>query len=56
MTDALRAAVVALVNAAGALLIAFNVVLTTEQLAAVGAFVNVLLVVVALARHQKTKP
>ena len=56
MTDALRGAVVAAVNALGAMLIAFHVMLTTDQLASVGTFVNAVLGIWLLARHQKSKP
>lgn len=55
MTDALRGAIVALVNAGGAMLIAFHVALTDAQLAAVGAFVNAVMVVWLLARHKQAK-
>lgn len=54
MTDALRGAIVALVNAAGALVIAFHVALTDTQLAAISALVNAMLVVWLLARHKQT--
>lgn len=51
MTAPLTAAAVAFVNAVGALLIAFNVVLTTTQLAAVDGVVNTGIALVALMVH-----
>lgn len=53
MTDALRGAIVALVNAAGAMLIAFHVALSDAQLAAIGGFVNACCIVWLIARHKK---
>lgn len=56
MSNALRGAIVALVNAVGAMLIAFHVALTDAQLASVGTVVNLGLLVYMLARHAKTTP
>ena len=51
MTAPLTAATVAFVNAVGALLIAFNVVLTQDQLAAVVGVVNTGIALSALMIH-----
>jgi hypothetical protein len=53
VTNALRGAIIALVNAIGTLLIAFHVALTTDQLAALGTVANCALLVWMLARHAK---
>lgn len=52
MSDALRGALVALVNTGGLLLIAFHIALTDAQLATIQAFVNALCVVWMVARHK----
>lgn len=53
MTNALRGALVALVNAVGAMLIAFHVALTDAQLASIGLVIDLVLVVYMLARHSQ---
>jgi hypothetical protein len=52
MTDALRGALVALVNTVGAMLVAFHVVLSDAQIASVGGFVNAAGVVWLVYRHR----
>lgn len=56
MTNALRGAIAALVNAVGGTLIAFHVALSDAQLASIGAVVNAVLIVYMLARHAKVTP
>jgi len=53
VTDALRGAIVAAVNAILACLIAFNVALTSDQQAALAAAVNAALAVWLIARHRQ---
>lgn len=56
MTDALRGAIIAAVNAVFVCLQAFQVPLTNEQQAAIGAAINAVLVVWLVWRHSAKQP
>lgn len=56
MTNAIQAAIVAFINAAGGLLIAFGVVLTDAQLGGIVTVVNTGLALYFIARHSQVKP
>lgn len=55
MTDALKGAVIALLNSVFVCLQAFDVPISSDQQAAVGGLANAVLLVYMLGAHRKTK-